>query len=211
MRILLLLALFSINTSLYGQDKSLLFENREFVWCGLDYSKVKCVGEGEFLEFYADSTNYFKQWNDLMFEESSKYDFKKAYDKDFQVNDLSISSHRNSNINVNQLQVTSGKKLTKSELEDIVADYDLTDHQNGLGLVYIFEELNKNHRYAILHTVFFDLNTKEIIWALRFKAESSGLGFRNYWANPIYKVLNTSRYEYKYAKKKYKRAVKKQK
>jgi len=194
----------------YSQSKQdLLFNSDEFVWCGLDYSKVRCIGSQGFTDPLAIKEKYFEAWNQLVLDESSKYDLKKAYRKSTQIADRSVVSVRNQMVDHTELVIDNSYSFEKGDLQEIIDDYELEKHQSGLGLVYIFESLNKNEQKAYLYTVFFDLATHEIIWFRKFSAEARGFGFRNYWARPIYEVINESSYIFKKSQKQYKKAQKK--
>lgn len=204
---LMLLIFSSFNAFSQGQD--LLFNSDEFVWCGLDYSKVRCIGSQGFTDPLAIKEKYFGAWNQLVLDESKKYDLKKAYGKEKQVTDLSIASERNQNVDYTKLVIDEPYTFQSGDLKQIISDYDFENHPSGLGLVYIFESLNKNEQKAYLYTIFFDLATQEIIWFRKFSADARGFGFRNYWARSIYEVISESRSIYKHSWKQYNKMQKK--
>jgi len=197
----------SINT--YSQEKSLLFESSELVWCGLDFSMAKCIGSIGFTNPKAIKEEYFSKWNDLMLAEPSKFNFKKAYQKTTQITDLSVVNRRNELPDHNTLVINEPYKFEDGTIEKIISDYDLNEVSEGLGLVYIYEALDKTNVKAVINVVFFDIATKKIIQATKYTSPPAGFGIRNYWAKPIYASINASAKSYNSDFKAYKKALKK--
>ncbi len=205
-KVILLLTLFSFNTEIFSQDEK-VFTADEFVWCGLDYSKVRCIGPAGFNDPDAIKDKYFDAWNRLVLNEASKYDLESSYGKS-QTTDLSVVDRRNDLPVVGEFVINEPYYFEKGELAQIITDYNLEKQSEGLGLVYVVESLNKNSERAAIYTVFFDIASKDILWSRRFEAPAGGFGFRNYWARPIYEVIKDSRKVMKRAKKDYYKSLK---
>ena len=75
----------------------------------------------------------------------------------------------------------------------------------GLGLVYVVEALNKTEEKAVVHVVFFDVASKEILWTKEYTEKPRGFGFRNYWAGAFYKTMDVSGDDFQKAMKKAKK------
>lgn len=205
-KVILLLTLFSFNTEIFSQEEK-VFTADEFVWCGLDYSKVRCIGPSGFNDPEAIKEKYFDAWNQLVLNEASKYDLETAYGKS-QITNLNIVNRRNDIPVVGEFVINESYAFDNNQLKDIISDYKLKSHNVGLGLVYVVETLNKTQERATIHTVFFDIETREILWSRKFTAAAGGFGFRNYWARPIYEVIKDSRKVMKRAKKDYYKSLK---
>lgn len=77
--------------------------------------------------------------------------------------------------------------------------------KGGVGLVLIIENLNKLERYITGYWTFFDISTREILYATKMKGlPGSKYGFAQYWKEGMVEI-----YEY-YFRDYYKRAIKKQ-
>lgn len=87
------ISILAFSLSVIGQEKPDpgIFEQDEFVWCGLDFSEAQFVGSEGFTNPHDIVTNYFHKWNYLMLAESDKYNFREAYDKTTQIDDLSLA------------------------------------------------------------------------------------------------------------------------
>lgn len=203
------LVLLTCCTFVMGQPDGKIFTATEFVWCGLDYSKVKCIGAESFNDPDAIKEKYFVGWNDLVLLESDKYDIKGAYQKQSQINDLSVVSERNKMPEAADLVIEGSYSLSEKDIEEIIASYDLKTVKEGLGVVYIMESLIRSIETARMYVVFFDIGSKKILWSSKYSARATGFGFRNYWARSIYNTIGKSKKEYSNAFKDYKKAQKK--
>lgn len=205
-KIILLFLAISINSIVYSQVEK-VYNAENFVWCGLDYSNVRCIGPAGFNDPEAIKEKYFDAWNQLVLNEASKYDLEDAYDKS-QTVDLSVVNRRNDLPIVDEFIINKPYYFEKGQLEKMISDYNLEKKNEGIGLVYVVESLNKDYERASIYTVFFDIKTKEILWSRRFEAPAGGFGFRNYWARPIYEVIKDSKKVMKKAKKDYLKSLK---
>lgn len=205
-KIILLFFAIAVNSIVYSQVEK-VYNTENFVWCGLDYSNVRCIGPAGFNDPEAIKNKYFDAWNQLVLNEASKYDLEEAYDKS-QTVDLSVVNRRNDLPVVGEFVINEPYAFDGDQLKKIISDYALKSLKEGLGLVYVVEALNKTTQRAAIHTVFFDIATKEILWSRRFEAPAGGFGFRNYWARPIYEVIKDSKKVMKKAKKDYFKSLK---
>ena len=196
-KITLIIAMVLFVTCAKAQSKADIFNAEEIVWCGLDYSNVKLIGYEGFDDVNRVKDHFFNAWNNLMMNESKKYNFRKFYQKNSQINDLSVVRDRNTLPKVNELVSQRQHSISDSDLAQIVKKYNLQEAEDGLGLVYIVESLSKVHDNASIHVVFFDVASKKILWSKRYNTRPGGAGFRNYWASPIMKTIEESGKDYK--------------
>ena len=55
-----------------------------------------------------------------------------------------------------------------------------------ISLVYVVKTFNKLPLKSIMHVIFFDMSTKNIIFLKTMEAKPAGIGLRNYWAKWIH-------------------------
>ncbi len=192
----------------FSQDMSKLFGTQEFVWCGLDFSMVRCIGSEGFTDPQAVKEKFFSDWNNLVLSEADKYNFKEPYKKTTQTNDLSVVTRRNELPDYKTFIINEPYSFEEGQLKKIIADYNLKEAKDGLGLVYVYETLNKTKGHAVVNLVFFDITSKEIIWTKRYEAPAGGFGFRNFWARTILETMKLSEKDYKKALKTYEKSMK---
>lgn len=187
------MGLFSFITS---EPDEKVFTSPDVVWCGLDFSQVKCIGPRGFTEPDRIKDWYFAAWNTLILEEHEKYNVQEFYQKENMITDLSVTARRNRLPEANELVINEPYEFEEGQLEGIIETYSLRDVQEGLGLVYVVETLNKTYQKAVIHVVFFDIASKKILWKERYSGSPRGFGFRNYWAGAILNVMKASEKDY---------------
>jgi hypothetical protein len=69
-----------------------------------------------------------------------------------------------------------------------VATWKLTS-TSGTGLGVIVDRLSNAEDRACAWPVYFDVATREVLWTERLCSHPVGIGFRNYWFNPINDVM----------------------
>lgn len=78
--------------------------------------------------------------------------------------------------------------ITPEIIAEKVKSYPL-DEDADVGLVFIVDRMVKNKRNrvndAAIYAVYFDAQTREVLSAERGIYSAGGMGFRNYWFNPI--------------------------
>ncbi len=60
--------------------------------------------------------------------------------------------------------------------------------EQGLALVVVVERLAKDEAQACAWPAFYDAATRDVLYTARMCEEPAGLGYRNYWFNPIGKL-----------------------
>ena len=192
----------------FSLPHSKVFSTKEIVWCGIDLSEAKCIGSEGFTEPVQVKERFFEAWNNLVLQESSKYDIQKFYLKDRITNDLSVVNTRNQMPVVGELVISKPYNFQEGQLEKIIKSYKLEMAEEGVGVVYVVESLNKTAQLAAVHVVFFDIATKDILWTKKYTEAPKGFGFRNYWAGAFYKIMRASERDYAAAQKQFAKASK---
>lgn len=201
-----LVAIFSLAST---SPANKVFTSSQFVWCGLDFSAVKCIGAEGFNEPDQVKDRFFDSWNQLILNESEKYDVAKFYQKELDINALSVVNERNLLPKVEDLVIEDSYTFKEGQLQDIIQAYELAETKEGLGVVHVVESLNKKTELAAVHVVFFDIATKEILWTKKYYGAAAGFGFRNYWAKAYLNVMRLSGIDFRKAQKEYQKSDRK--
>jgi hypothetical protein len=180
--ILLALGLF---VQTHGQENS----TDEIVWFGLDYSHVKFIGQrSDFNDIPKIQNHYFASWNDLVLDESNKYDVKGAFGARTVTYDIERAVSRSADRSMQGIVQSGSYELSKVELADALKAY-IIPSVNKTGVLFIMETLNKPGQTSTMWVVVFNIATSEIHHLKRYSGIPGGFGFRNYWARPYYNVL----------------------
>jgi hypothetical protein len=176
-------------------------------WLGIDYSHVKLVGN--FSEFYQAGVKstweirdiYFPRWNAIILEEANKYDIRGMLRKYNITYDIDGVAAINAQTSLEELEAFNPVQYTRADIQSFIDHYNL-DGKEGIGIVLVAESLNKNALEAWYHFVAIDMRTRQILLHERLRGEPHGFGFRNYWANSIYRVIRNIRVYYYWTWKK---------
>lgn len=199
-----MLLLFAIqsNFSLAQEDASRIF-NEDITWLGVDFSKATVLGE---TASPIQIIDYFDKINTLIISESEKYNFRLALNKTEVPYNLDPITKANAGINPDDLVSMSSKSaaLTEEDVKAAVKKYDLKG-EKGVGLVFVMEALDKPGAHGHMWVTFIDMATNKVLLTERMSGKPGGFGFRNYWARPIYNVIqDIQKNRYQQWRKKYK-------
>jgi len=184
--ILFLIVCFSLNTFAQGDITSV--KNVNFY--GVDFSCANLFGLSESPDAIKSG---IEKINQLFITEKKKYDISKYFKKDVIFYCLESTDKNNENFSANKLSSRNEYiELDDSEIQKIINT--LSCDSGGYGLVLIAENLNKSDKKATYLVVFFDENTKEIIYSKRASGKPGGFGIRNYWAGSIYNLIKNWKY-----------------
>lgn len=178
-------------------------------WLGVDFSHVKLIGDfnqwGNGGEKSGNQIKeiYFPKWNELILNESEKYDLVGMLRKSKLKYDTGMITDLNDETPLEDLEADDEPDYTEEDIVSFVKSYQLDDTE-GIGVVFIAEALNKRKTLAIYHFVAFNMSTKEVLIQERIESKPSGFGLRNYWGGSIYRTIKTiTNTYYKKWKRKY--------
>ena len=178
---------FSVN-SLFAQKSF----QKEVTWMGLDFTDAKLFTSAGFTDPEAIKDTYLKSWNDIIIQESSKFDVARFFGIETLSYDLSVVKERNILIAVDNLVVDiSPKNFDEQNVKSIILQYPKNE---GVGLVLIVESFSKPNSTGTFWATFFDKSTLEILSIKKIQGKAKGFGIRNYWANSIYRAMKSYQY-----------------
>ena len=188
---IMLVILMACGSRIYGQyTRTDIFTVPELTWFGLDFSMVRLIGPDGFTDPKAIKEIYFMDMNNLVRLEPDKYDLKKAFHKEKVGIDLNVVKERNLLPEMDQIIVPAGTVyyLEDRNISDIIKEYT-PEATEGIGVVFIMESLNKPEEKGYMWVTFFDMASKEVLFAQKMVGVAGGFGWRNYWARTFYNVL----------------------
>jgi protein-arginine kinase activator protein McsA len=186
-KIMFILLIILTGNFVKAQNASDVFTLKEITWCGLDFSQAKMKGPGlETTQVVKD--NLFKEWNDLIQKEKSKFNLRGFLKKKMVNFDLSAVEKVNNSVNPDNLISSGDYSIDISILGSLVKSYTLYSN-SGVGLVFNIESFDRIIGKATLYATFFDLSTKKILFAEKMIGNGGGSSPRNYWANAIFHVF----------------------
>jgi len=193
-------------------------ETLKITWLGMDFSKMKYIGvlpTSTGGGMYGGATSPFvlkdqvKNINEVFVAEmDKKYRLKEAISKKELGYNLKYAKQWNANLEREQvIEETSsnlGAQWTEEDLKKIVSRYQFENDVSGVGLIFVWERLNKTAEEGTVWVTFINTETKEIILTERMIGKPRGFGFKNYWLGATLEVIKEiDGRQYKKWKKKY--------
>ena len=180
--------IFQINAE---NNTSEVFKVEEITWYGLDFSSVRLIGAIGFKDKEKIKDYYFDAWNSLIIDEPKKYRLDKFFRKEAVEYYLDIATERNELPNINDMVIEDEYSFDDEKVMQIISEYDTKDNE-GIGLAFIIESLDKYQEKAFIWVTFFDIKTKQVIRTEKFYGKAGGYGFRNYWAGAYHNVMKSA-------------------
>lgn len=186
---MILFAMLCIATSAFAQDD--ITSVKEVNFYGVDFSQTNLFGLEESVEAIQSGLNKI---NILFLSEAKKYDIGKYFKKNAVNYCLESTDRNNAKIDIHKMVSNNPLvEITPDQVSSVLASLSCENY-SGTGLVIIAENLNKPDITATYLVVFFDEQTKDIIYQKTVAAKPRGFGFRNYWAGSLYQILRNWKY-----------------
>jgi len=195
---LIALLLIGVNAKpLFAQSKSDLTDPKvPITWLGVDYSQTKFIGSpSQFKELGSISNEEFRYkytdaWNMLFVNEQKKYDVAKALHRGSINYAIDVSQKTNNALKKDFFSNNPGdfKKLTEQDISNVVKNYDFQNN-SGIGLIFFVEGMSKGMESMGIWVTYVDMKSKTVIQTTYKTAKPGGIGFKNYWAKPLYTIL----------------------
>ncbi|MDH5365620.1 MAG: hypothetical protein OEW67_01430 [Cyclobacteriaceae bacterium] len=185
-----------------------MFEEKEFLWLGIDFTGAKMIGSSYFLDPQMIKTEMFDKWNDLIIKEANKFNLKEFYVKRTQYNDILPAKKRNGYVDFETLVTDETHTLSKSDVASICSTYTNLQKNKGLGVLYVIESFDKLKNIANMYVVFLDLESALPVYMKKYETAPGGAGLRNYWAGSIHRTMIISGEDYRIDMKKYQKFMK---
>ena len=191
MKKILFILILCLNIQLLSAQSSFseIKKQHSWAWLGLDFSNTKLLGSEGFNDPKKIIDHYFIAWNQLIFDEGDKYNVKGAFKLKQIYTEDSYFDLLNSKVKSNDIFVDRSYSVSKSDINNIVKNYNFSNIKQKICLVFIVERLDKPKEQAVVWVTLINSNTKEIILTERMIGKPGGFGFRNYWAGAVYDII----------------------
>ncbi len=166
------------------------YKSNKVTWYGIDYTKIKLIGDAGFSDTDNIVKTYFNAWNNFVLSEPNKY-YVRGYLHKPDINiDLELVKEHNALVDANSLIVSKANSISQDEVNELLETYNFKNTE-GIGVMLIAEYYSKNDVRASYLYVICDTQSKSILFSRRYYAAPKGFGFRNYWAYTIYRTLKS--------------------
>lgn len=161
-------------------------------WLGLDYTRVEMVGMQDFTEPAEIFPGYLNKWNSLVLEEQLD-DLSAALRRPVTTS-VNRAGDRNKKVAPNIIREfaddtrTQQSRLSTRDLEKVARGY--AGVGEGVGLVFVVDELLKERELGCMHLAFVDIKGGGLLWSQWTCEDVGGFGFRNYWFTPVKEAIS---------------------
>ncbi|MBX3253832.1 MAG: hypothetical protein KF862_06790 [Chitinophagaceae bacterium] len=167
-------------------------------YLGIDFTRTKVLNE--MVPALDWKEKHFPSMNQVVVNDTSKFDFRKAFTKSNIIYNTKTALARIESINAEKITGESGTdevKLSKADIDGIAGAYKDAG-KKGIGLLFIVENIDKKKVEESLHVALIDLSTGKVLITERFTEKPAGFGIRNYWVKPVRNVVeNIQKSRYK--------------
>ncbi len=175
--------------------------DHKFTWLGIDFSHAKFIGD--FAQFNTSGNKgpaglrdeFFVRWNDLIMKEPAKYDIAGMLRKGGVGMDFRMINKVNAATAPENMPAMEGVEFSKEDIQGFINNYSMEPNE-GVGIMFVCEYLNKMQAFGVYHVVILNLSTKEILIHERLGGKAGGIGLRNYWARSYFEVIKQVKSSY---------------
>ena len=160
-----------------------------FTFLGLDFGMARMIGTHGFNNPAALPERLFYSWNLILHKEAAKYDVRGAWRVKNYRTHFDWNADRNKRVSLNGLVTNAPYFMDEATIRNYVQGYYDYIPGKGIGVTFIVESFNKLDENAYIWVTFFDIETKQVIFATRRTGRARGMGIRNYWANAVHSVI----------------------
>lgn len=165
----------------YGDRANEIFYRQDLVFYGFDFTYLKLSNSDKLGDGVIIVPKYFEAWNETL-----TYDYlpiKKISDwmgkPGIFVGNSVFEYHTYADM---QNFVTSVNHCIPFEdLQTIVKSYVLREKE-GVGMVVNLVNFNKEREYSLIYVTFFDIKSREIMFAAEVSGKAGGSGMTKHWA-----------------------------
>ena len=168
----------------YGNRGNEIYYRNDIVYYGFDFTYLKLTNPGKVGKGVEIIQKYFYPMNqDLTKDFLPLTNLKKWMKKPSIVQGSPVFPNYNYR-DFHGFVSAQNFCISYNDLERIVKAYVLREKQ-GIGMVINLVNFNKEREYALVYVTFFDIATREILFAVEATGESGGSGMTKHWATGV--------------------------
>jgi hypothetical protein len=168
----------------YGERANEIFYRQDIVFYGFDMTYLKLTNKGKIGDGIIIAPKYMSAWNEALTKDMLP--IQKISDW-MGKSSIFIGNSVFDNYTYSDMQnfvTASNYCISFEDLQKVVKSYVLREKE-GLGMVVNLENFNKEREYALIYVTFFDIKTREILFAAEVSGEAGGGGMTKHWATGV--------------------------
>lgn len=178
MKKVLCMFLAGLSLSLASQNTTKnVFDAKEIVWYGLNFTEAKMVGQFDQAMGAGPATaneiktKWMTSWNSLIVSEPQNFKLKEDFAKDNVFYDLAPVEKANQSVKADNLMMVNAFTFADAQksIKNAVSKLNGGEKKEGIGVTFVVESFNKTNEEAVVYAVVFDIKTKAILSAKKFR------------------------------------------
>lgn len=170
----------SPGAKIYGNRSGDVFFREDLVYYGYDLTYLKLSNHKKIGQSANLIQDYFNEWNRVFNDQVGIVQLKKWMDKPYMLMGTPVFQNYYKR-DFNGFVEYGNYCISFDDLQKIINSYVLNETQ-GIGMVINLVNFNKDREYSMQWVTFFDISTREIIFAVLTTGNASGGGMVGHWA-----------------------------
>lgn len=167
----------------FGESYDKVIDANSITYFGIDFSEMRLTNPKKISSARA-LRKFFPAWiADFDRDYELEHRVKKYMKKD-QLLYRPENVQRRFELVVEEWIVFGDHSFDIETVKSIVKSYSL-EEQSGIGMVVNVENFNKPQERGVMYITFFDIKTRELLWAVEMYGPSGGWGMTSYWSTSI--------------------------
>lgn len=169
---------------LYGTRGNEVFYRHDIIFYGFDLTYLKLTNRGKIGDGILLVPKYYEAWNEMLthdllpFRKISSWMGKPTL---LLGNSVFPNYHQ---MDAQNFVTSVNQCVPFEDLKKIVTAYVLREKE-GIGMVVNVINFNKEREYSLIYVTFFDIATREIMFAVEASGKAGGSGMTKHWAEGV--------------------------
>lgn len=168
---------------IYGNRGNEVFFRQDLVFYGFDLTYLKLSNPKKMGQSMQLIQKYFNDWNNEFNKEVGYDNLSKWMGKRSMMMGTPVFNNYYKR-DFNNFVEYGNYCISFEDLQKIVSSYVLNEKQ-GIGMVINLVNFNKDKEYAMTYITFFDIGSREILFAVLATGEAGGGGMVGHWATGV--------------------------
>jgi len=168
---------------IYGNRGNEVFFRQDLVFYGYDLTYLKLSNPKKMGQSMQLIQQYFNEWNNEFNKEVGYDNLSKWMGKRSMIMGTPVFSNYYKR-DFNNFVEYGNYCITFANLQKIVESYVLNESQ-GIGMVINLVNFNKDREYSMAYITFFDIGSREILFAVLVTGEAGGGGMVGHWTTGV--------------------------
>lgn len=168
---------------IYGNRGNEVFFRQDLIFYGYDLTYLKLTNPKKMGQSMQLIQQYFNDWNNVLNKDIGYNNLSKWMGKRSMIMGTPVFNNYYKR-DFNNFVEYGNYCISFEDLQEIINSYDLNENQ-GIGMVINLVNFNKDREFSMAWITFFDIATRDILFAVLTTGEAGGGGMVGHWATGV--------------------------